>query len=176
MIDEFMSRFNMEEFAPTVNQSEPDARRMNLYSLVDFDYATSSDSVSNRVIGFADAVLNHDIKLQFEDTAWCAIAKCVGKLNKKEVSFNLKLTTEHRGQGMYKWVIKDAEGMIFDLEPTVDLHTVARSTLWLCSWHWYIMATWLLMASTSCSLFSAKYRDTDLKSSILTDSHPIRVG
>lgn len=127
MIDEFMSRFNMEEFAPTVNQSEPDARRMNLYSLVDFDYATSSDSVSNRVIGFADAVLNHDIKLQFEDTAWCAIAKCVGKLNKKEVSFNLKLTTEHRGQGMYKWVIKDAEGIIFDLEPTVDLHTAMIS-------------------------------------------------
>ncbi len=116
MIDEFMTRFNLEEYSPLVNTNDANKNRMNIYSLYNIELMSSSQELINLGIEFADSVLKNNIKLAYSDSNWVAKATCVGTLSKKEVNFVLYLGVQPRGTDMYKWVIKAAEGEFLTLK------------------------------------------------------------
>lgn len=118
LVSQFMRRFNGEEFHPVVDSSAPEASRINLVQLFDLDAALRRpDTVIAEMDGLIDSILYNKVRIRFEDADWFATARCIGSFKGAEVSFKVFLTVEPRGDGMYKWVINDVEGDIFNLTP-----------------------------------------------------------
>lgn len=119
LVSEFMHRFNREETDPYIDPSTNNIDTINLYQLFDLDYISKKRQVVEpKVSQFIDSVLQNNIKIHYGDTDWFAKVKCIGLFKGKEVSFYMYLTVEQRGKDMYKWVISDVEGDIFDLTPS----------------------------------------------------------
>jgi len=123
LVDEFMERFNGRESRPDIKQGGIDSHKTNILLL--FDLAMFKSKNDLRFIeaeSFAQRIVRDSIRINYSDTAWCAKAKCHGSLSGKPVDFILYLTVEHREEDMYKWVVAQAEGKIFNLDAPKD-HT-----------------------------------------------------
>ena len=119
LVSEFMQRFNGEEKNPYIDPSSAEVDKINLCQLFDIEYILKNrQAVEPKVFQFIDSVLNNNVKLHYSDPDWFAKVKCVGSFKGKEVTFSMYLTVEPRGKDMYKWVIGDVEGKIFDLAPS----------------------------------------------------------
>lgn len=118
LVDEFFDRFNLKELHPDQDPRDSSFKEKCLLSLFDYEYLwANKDSVGPILDGFIREIVDSGIKINYQDTNWFALAKCHGKMKGKNVVFNLVLTVEKRGEEMYKWVIKEAEGEIFALKP-----------------------------------------------------------
>lgn len=125
LVWEFMQRFNGEELHPSVKPSDQDAERANLLQLFDYEKIASNAPVNeSSALQLVDSISSNAVKLHFYDKEWYATARCVGHLKEKEVKFDLLLTVEPRGDNMYKWVISDVSGEIFNLKPSRDSETI----------------------------------------------------
>lgn len=119
LVSEFMQRFNREENNPYVDSTAHEVVKKNLCQLFDIEHILKNREIAEpQVFEFIDSTLTNDIKLRYSDAEWFAKVKCVGSINGEETTFSIYLTVEPRGKDMYKWVINDVEGKIFDLKPS----------------------------------------------------------
>lgn len=125
LVSEFMQRFNGEEKNPYIDPSSAEIDKINLCQLFDIEYILKNrQAVEPKAFQFIDSVLNNNVKLHYRDADWFAKVKCIGSFKGKEVTFAMYLTVEPRGKDMYKWVVADVEGKIFDLSPSRDSNKI----------------------------------------------------
>ncbi len=121
LISEFMQRFNGEEIHPYIAPDAADITKINLCQLFDADRITQNRQANEaKAFEFVDSVLTNNVKIRYSDPDWYAKVKAIGQFRGKEVSFYLYLTVEPRGNDMYKWVIADVEGALFQLRPSSE--------------------------------------------------------
>lgn len=121
LVSEFMERFNGEERNPYIDPSTTEAEKINLCRLFDAEIILKNRAkLEPKVFQLVDSVLQNNIKINYSDPNWFATTTCVGKFKEKELKFDLILTVEPRGNDMYKWVIADVKGDIFNLKPSRD--------------------------------------------------------
>lgn len=119
LVSEFMQRFNGEKNNPYIDTDAAGVEKNNLCQLFDGDYILrNGKEAESKVFQFMDSVLENNVKIHYSDAQWYAKVKCTGSFRGKEVVFLMYLTVEPRGNDMYKWVISDVEGKIFDLAPS----------------------------------------------------------
>lgn len=113
-----MQRFNGDEFVKGIDTTRSDRRELGIMSLFDKTmFNTLDDSIFNAAKEFASVAAKHNVKINYEDTTWFAIANCKGKLKGKDINFILWLQVENRREDMYKWVIVKADCKQFQLDP-----------------------------------------------------------
>lgn len=121
LVSEFMQRFNGEEKNPYIDPKATDIEKINLCQLFDIESIIKNrPEVEPKAFQFIDSVMQNNVKIHYSDAEWYAKIKCVGSFKGKEVTFSMYLTVEPRGKEMYKWVIADVEGKIFDLSPSSE--------------------------------------------------------
>ena len=119
LVSEFMKRFNLEEKHPFVDSNSAEQDKKNLCQLFDIDSVLKNRQINEtRAFQFVDSVLQNNVKIHYSDAEWYAKVKCIGTFKGKEVSFDMLLTVERRGKDMFKWVISDVEGDLFNLSPS----------------------------------------------------------
>lgn len=118
LVDEFIKRFNGQEFHPDISPQNKGARKKNLLMLFNLAmFKSQQDPYFKAASIMMDNVIKHNVRINYADTTWCAKALCVGTLKEKPIQFYLYLTVEHRSEDMYKWVIAKADGQVFDIKP-----------------------------------------------------------
>lgn len=121
LVDEFFDRFNGDAAHPDISPKNEDSRKKNLMVLLDLAQFTSKeDSLFKEASFMMEKVINDSVQINFADTTWAAIARCHGKLDGKNVKFDLYLTVQHKKLDMYKWVIAKADGDLFGIVPKND--------------------------------------------------------
>ncbi len=119
LVSEFMERFNGDEKNPYIDPNADEIDKINLCQLFNIDLILKNRSENEpKAFQFVDSVLNHDVKLYYSNPDWFAKTTCIATFKGKEVKFDLFLVVEPRGNDMYKWVIADVDGDIFDLKPS----------------------------------------------------------
>ena len=113
-IDEFILRFNAEEFHPGINyEEEENLRTRTLLSMLDWHRFQNDDSATtNLLISFADSVCWNDIRLDMEGGGIYAEAGCLFTCNQQEVPVNIVFEYENIRDDFYKWAIVGANGLI----------------------------------------------------------------
>ncbi len=118
LVDEFFARFNGAEAHPNIQMDKNDGRKGNMMMLFDLaQFNSKSDSRFVDASKMMDVAIRESVSLNYSDTTWAALAHCKGRLNKKEVAFDLYLTVENRREDLYKWVISRVEGGLFETTP-----------------------------------------------------------
>lgn len=119
LVSEFMKRFNREELSPLVDPNSSEIDKISICQLFDSEFILRNRSINEPLaFQFVDSVLSNNIKLYYTDNNWYAKTTCFGTFKGKEVSFNIYLVVEPRGNDMFKWVIADVDGPIFELNPS----------------------------------------------------------
>lgn len=117
LVDEFIDRFNGKITHPDIPRTQTGSRKKNLLILFDLSqFKSKNDAQYKEAEKMADAVIKNNVKIHYADATWTALAHCNGTLHGKTVKFDLYLTVESRGKDMYKWVITNAKGNIFQAE------------------------------------------------------------
>lgn len=118
LVDEFFSRFNGSEVHPDFPKTKPNSRKINLMMLIDLAQFKSKESPEYlEASNMMDVAIDKNVHIDYSDSSWIALAHCVGKLDGKDVKFDMYLTVQHRRKSMYKWVISKVDGSIFDITP-----------------------------------------------------------
>ncbi len=118
LIDEFFNRFNGVAAHPDLPGEGVENRKENLLMLFNLSqFKSKEDSLFVEAAMFADRVIEDSVCLHFEDSTWFALAHCKGVMDGRSVRFDLYLTVEHRKKNMYKWVIANAGGSLFEATP-----------------------------------------------------------
>ena len=118
LVDEFIDRFNAKETHPDIPLSTPDSKKKNLLMLFDiYMFKSTKDPRYKEAQQMIDEIINKKIKINYSDETWTALAHCQGVVGGKNVKFDIYLTVEKRGKDMYKWVISNVKGSIFDVSP-----------------------------------------------------------
>jgi hypothetical protein len=122
LIDEFMKRFNGDEIHPDIELSHRDSVNTNLIWLFNHDQFLDQDqniqdSIRTEAMNLIKIIKNNSIKINYSDSTWAAIAHCKGIVMGKEENFDMFLTVQSRGDGMYKWVINAVAGECFNVDP-----------------------------------------------------------
>lgn len=121
LVSEFFKRFNGEEKNPYIDPNTSEVDKINLCQLFDADFILKNRSeIEPKAFQFVDSILTNNVKIKYSDSNWFAKTTCIGTFKGKEISFDIYLIVEPRGNDMYKWVIADVEGEIFDLKPSRD--------------------------------------------------------
>lgn len=116
LVDEFIDRFNGEKTHPSIPNSGNESRKKNLMMLFDLElFKSKNDPYMEEAANMMDCVISQNIKIGYADTTWMALAHCIGNLEGKTVNFDVQLKVQHRRGNMYKWVITNVEGNIFDV-------------------------------------------------------------
>lgn len=113
-LDEFFARFNGKEKGIGINGQFFDRATNVLFLFDKFQFKSQTDSLFIEAKNFSEKVMQDSVYISYTDSCWYAKAKCHGKLAGKGVDFFLYLFVEERGEYMYKWVIADVEGEIFN--------------------------------------------------------------
>lgn len=116
-IDEFMSRFNMEEGwdgKKLTDKSDFEFRKKYIKTLFDYDkFRNSKGTFAPIVEKFAKTVVENEYTIHYEDSTWTALVKCSTTLCGKNEMMTLFLQTRQLSKNEYVWVIKDVTGRIF---------------------------------------------------------------
>lgn len=119
LVSEFIDRFNGDEKNPYIDPKTLEIDKINLCQLFDADFIIENrKEVEPKAFQFVDSILLNNVKIHYEDSNWYARINCVGTFKGKEITFGMYLVVEPRGNDMYKWVIADVEGDIFELKPS----------------------------------------------------------
>ncbi len=121
LVDEFFDRFNGSAVHPDISTKSNDSRKKNLMVLFNLAQFTSKeDSLLKEASDMMDTVIRDSVHINFSDTTWVAIAHCQGKMDGRNVKFDLYLTVQYRKLDMYKWVIAKVDGDLFCIAPRND--------------------------------------------------------
>lgn len=105
--DEFMCRFNEEEFFPELDKNDEELGQKNMMLL--FDYQLSKELGKEKFLQdvwkFYDAVKNNNIKLKYDSKKWFAEARVAFTYRKKNVELGLVLQPEKAPKGLDCWTI-----------------------------------------------------------------------
>lgn len=119
LVSEFMKRFNGEEKNPYIDPNAEEIDKINLCQLFDADFIIKNRTeIEPKAFQFVDSVLNNNVKINYSDPNWFAKTSCVATFKGKEIKFDIYLVVEPRGKDMFKWVIADVKGDIFNLKPS----------------------------------------------------------
>lgn len=102
LVDEFLERFNNVE--------------MNRLLLCDGMRYREDSIFRNLCDTLIRTIENNRIHLHFNDSDWYAVVKCQYEMTGEVDSLNMILSVEPRGEKLYKWVIADVQGDLFNLE------------------------------------------------------------
>lgn len=119
LVSEFMHRFNREEYNPYVDTNSSDSDKVNICQLFDIEKILSNRKDNEpKAFQLVDSILQNNVKIHYSDAEWYAKVKCIGSFKGKQITFDMLLTVEQREKDMFKWVISDVEGDIFNLIPS----------------------------------------------------------
>lgn len=110
-VDEFIGRFNAAIADSAKNKEE---RLLALFDSEALGSPQSGQYTTAKTL--VDSVLKNVSVLNYSDTTWIAVASCHGTFLKKPVDFTMFLNVEHQKDDMYKWVIANVSGEIFELK------------------------------------------------------------
>lgn len=113
VMDEFMLRFNLQNAMITPEQDSM-WRFDNRVLLFDREAYYSNQGLADSLI---HAIEEQNVRINFSDSTWYAIAICQVLFKEKKDSINLILKTEQVQSDIYKWSIVDASGKIVELIP-----------------------------------------------------------
>lgn len=113
-IDEFIKRFNTEEFHPDIYyEEEENLRTRSLLSLFDWlRFQIDDSNTISLLISFADLVCWNDIQLNMEDGGIYAEVQCLFEYKQQEVPINIVFEYENIRDDYYKWAVVGATGLI----------------------------------------------------------------
>lgn len=116
-IDEFMSRFNMDETwdgKKITDKSDLDYRKKYIKTLFDHDKYRNADGTFSPVVErFVNDVADNGYEIHYEDSTWNAEVKCNASICDKKLSVTLYLQTQQQRKDEYVWIIKDVKGNLF---------------------------------------------------------------
>lgn len=116
LVDEFFARFNGIQHHPDIPLKSNDDKKKNLMMLFDLSQFTSTNDLAfKKASEMMDVVITNDIKINYPDSTWFALAHCLCKLENQEVRMDVYLTVERRNEKMYKWVISKVDGTSFNI-------------------------------------------------------------
>lgn len=119
LVSEFMHRFNREEYNPYVDTNSSDSDKVNICQLFDIEKILNNRKENEpKAFQLVDSILQNNVKIHYSDAEWYAKVKCIGSFKGKQITFDMLLTVEQREKDMFKWVISDVEGDIFNLIPS----------------------------------------------------------
>lgn len=111
--DEFMCRFNEEEFFPDLDKADSLLGQKNMMFL--FDYQLSAklgkEKFIQEVWNFYDVVKTNNIKLKYDSKNWYAEARVAFTFKKKNVELGLILQPEKTAKGLSCWTIVGVNGL-----------------------------------------------------------------
>lgn len=111
--DEFMCRFNEEEFFPDLDASDPQLGQKNLMLLFDYQLAVEKgkDSFVKEVTDFYDAVQYNKVKLAYDSKNRYAELRTNFVYKKKTVEIGLVFQTEKTPKDLSCWTIVGVNGL-----------------------------------------------------------------
>lgn len=111
--DEFMCRFNEEEFFPDLDKNDEQLGQKNMMLL--FDYQLSKEIGKEKFLQdvwkFYDVVKSNNVKLKYESKEWFAEARLAFIYNEKSVELGLVLQTEKTPKGLDCWTVIGVNGL-----------------------------------------------------------------
>ena len=112
-LDEFMQRFNAEEFHPDINYLEDEnLRTRSLLTLFDwYEFNPEDSNVAYLLTDFADTVCWNDIHLDLENQGTFAEVQCLFEYNGQEIPINIVLVFENIKEDYYKWAVAGVNGL-----------------------------------------------------------------
>lgn len=112
-LDEFIQRFNGDEFHPDLDTTRVDNLRMrSILSLVDRQQFEVQDSiVAQSLINFADTVCSNNIFVDLQGGTY-AEAECTFTYEEREHHINLIVEFEHLRDDYFRWALVGANGLI----------------------------------------------------------------
>lgn len=111
--EEFMCRFNEEEFFPGLDKNDPELGKKNFLSLFDYQLAAHKDKNKflSDVFSFYDAVRRDSVRLCYESKNWYAELRTMFKFQKKEVELGIILQPERTPRNLQCWTIVGVNGL-----------------------------------------------------------------
>lgn len=111
--DEFMCRFNEEEFFPGLDETDPQRGKKNFLSLFDYELSQSTDKevFLKEVFYFYDIVKSSNAKLKYESKNWFAEQRVSFIFKKKEIELSIILQVENTPQELPCWTIVGVKGL-----------------------------------------------------------------
>lgn len=111
--DEFMCRFNEEEFFPNFDANDPELGKKNFLFL--FDYKLSEgkerEAFLHEVLNFYNVVKEKNVKLKYESKKWYAELRADFLFKKKKVELGILLQPEKTSKGLPCWMIIGVNGL-----------------------------------------------------------------
>lgn len=111
--DEFMCRFNEEEFFPDLDKKDEQLGQKNMMLL--FDYQLSKklgkEKFLQDVWKFYDVVKSNNVKLKYESKKWFAEVRIAFMCNRKSVELGLVLQPEKTPKGLDCWTVIGVNGL-----------------------------------------------------------------
>lgn len=112
-VDEFIKRFNGEEFTPRADVSQ-NSRKENLLSL--FDNQILSDSLSHPnteqdILNFIGLIIRDSLTINLTDSDMWAIVPATAQYKNSRISFQLILQSQPYKEGMIRWCIIGVDGL-----------------------------------------------------------------
>ena len=111
--DEFMCRFNEEEYFPDLKKDDPQLGQKNFLFLFDYELANGKDRnvFLKSIYSFYDAVKANHAKLKYESKNWYAEQRLSFLYKKKSVEISLIFQTEESVKKLPSWTIVGVKGM-----------------------------------------------------------------
>lgn len=111
--DEFMCRFNEEEFFPDLDRNDEHLGQKNMMLL--FDYQLSEKLGKKKFLEdvwtFYNDVKSNNVKLKYESKNWFAEARVVFTYKNKYIELGLVLQTEKTPKNLSCWTIVGVNGL-----------------------------------------------------------------
>lgn len=114
LVDEFRARFNGDEQRIDIIR-EDSTRMVQLLLLCNGERYMSDTQFQDRYNNLMASITTDNIRLSYSDSMWYATAVCDATIEGKDTQITLYLSVESRKEDMYKWVISEVDGDIFDL-------------------------------------------------------------
>lgn len=113
-LDEFIRRFNTEEFHPDIYyEEEENLRTRSLLTIFDWrQFQVTDSSVADLIVSFVDTVCWNDIYLNLKDEGVYAEAQCLFEYNGRMIPMSLVFVYENIRGGYYRWAVAGASGLI----------------------------------------------------------------
>lgn len=113
-LDEFIQRFNGEEFHPDLDTANTaNIRARSILTLIDWQkYQLQDSSAMSQVVSFVDSVCKNDVRLALEKDGIYAEAQCLFLYNQQELPISLILVFENIRDDYYKWAVVGTTGLV----------------------------------------------------------------
>jgi len=111
--DEFMCRFNEQEFFPDLDAGDPQLGKKNFLFLFDYQLSEGKDKNTflQNIFQFYDTVKSNNIKLKYESKQWYAELRADFVYKKRNVELGLVMQPENTPKNMQCWTIVGVNGL-----------------------------------------------------------------